>query len=179
MSRLNWNDPEEFHLLVENLSGANRVIWVDPYNRINGSIMPKTYNYKEGLTIYNPGMNFLPLQMFSGFNEMRRSLQIKLFLIEKDFEPDIVMVDSPFGYRIASHFKGKGVYTVYYSTERDRDLFSLDERRRLESLVDLTYKAELIKEETDEEKFLALLNQRLDKICTLIEKSNNNSRAQG
>lgn len=134
-----WGEPSEQHIMMEQFSAENRVIWVNPYGTLGGAIMPRITTSKEGLIIYNPGVNYLPLQWLSGFNERRRFMQVNLYLIEKDFSPDLVWFDDPLVQVFSDYYRKKGALTLYYAINEIFSPLSASERDKLASAVDLIF----------------------------------------
>lgn len=99
--------------------------------------MPRITTLIEGLTIYNPGVNFLALPMLSTLNERRRLLQIKMYLIGRDFEPDLVWIDSPLAVPFTAYYGKKGALTLYFAAEDSDYLSTGTERKKLTEAVDL------------------------------------------
>lgn len=155
--------------MIELLSGSNDIIWVNPYGQVSGSIFPNVYKIKESLTVYYPGINFLALQPLKLVNERRRLLQVILYLIGRDFEPDMVWIDDPVARYFALHYGKKGALTLYYETERVQDEHSLAEKRRLAEMVDLVYKPQKLPADFSEDDFLAAMEKRLEEIGGLID----------
>ena len=155
--------------MVELLSGSNDVIWIDPFGPINGPILPNIYETKESLTVYHPGMNFLTIPSLKLMNEKRRLLQVILYLIGRDFEPDLVFVDNPLARCFAVHYGKRGALTLYYAGETDREDCPGAERNQLVEAVDLVYKPGKLPAEITEEDFIAALYKRLEEISRLID----------
>lgn len=134
-----WGEPSEQHIMMEQLSAENRVIWVNPYGTLGGAIIPRITTSKEGLIIYNPGVNYLPLQWLSGFNERRRLMQVNLYLIEKDILPDLVWFDEPLVQVFSDYYRKKGALTLYYAINEKSSPLTAPERDKLASAVDLIF----------------------------------------
>ena len=123
--------------MFEKLATGNEVIWANPFGPISGAIIPRISRVKDGLTIYNPGMNMLPLPLMGGFNQRRRLLQIIFYLLERDFEPELVWIDSPGAVGAAKHYGKKGALTLYYADEDNESDVSRNERKKVAAAVDL------------------------------------------
>ena len=123
--------------MLEMLAPSNQVIWANPFGKITGAILPRITTLKEGLTIYNPGFNLLPLKWLSGFNERRRLMQVNMYLLERDFTPDLVWFDDHNTRCFAAHFGKKGAVVLYYALDDLDKTSSREERRRIASVVDL------------------------------------------
>ncbi len=132
-----WGDPSEQHIMMEKFSAENQVVWVNPYGTLGGAIIPRITTSKEGLIIYNPGVNYLPLQWLSGFNERRRLMQVNLYLIEKDFLPDLVWFDESLVQVFSDYYRKKGALTLYYAINETFSPLNASERDKLASTVDL------------------------------------------
>lgn len=196
VSKHEWADPEEQHIMMELLSGANDIVWVNPFGTLRGSLLPRVTTIKESLKIYNPGVNYLPLPSLRSFADRRRYLQVSMFFLENDFEPDIVFTDDPFALSFASKFAAKGALIVYYSAEAAEEEYA---RRAEQKMIDTahlivttspklanryreTEKITLIEkyeadpadneenEAAQEQAFMVFLNRRLETISAQIEK---------
>ncbi len=110
-----WSDATEQQFIFEKLASANLAIWINPFGKINESLLPKITRLNSELTVYYPGMNFFGLPFLAGINERRRLLQIKLYLIERDFEPDLVWFDDPLAGLSAQYYKDKGARVIYFA----------------------------------------------------------------
>ncbi len=132
-----WADPNEQHDMLERLSISNVVIWANPFGKLGGALLPRITTLKEGLTIYNPGVNYLPVAWLSGLNERRRLLQVNLYLIERDFEPDLVWIDDKRAVLFAAYHGKKGALTLYYAHEDLDKTTSREERRQVANAVDV------------------------------------------
>lgn len=99
--------------------------------------MPRITSLTESLTIYNPGVNFLALPMLSALNERRRLLQIKLYLIGREFEPNLVWIDSALAAPFTAYYGKKGALTLYYAAEDSDNISTGTERKKLAEAVDL------------------------------------------
>lgn len=163
-----WTDPKEEHIMIELLSGSNDVIWVNPFGPINGPILPNIYEVKERLTVYHPGMKFLALPSLMLLNEKRRLLQVVLYLIGRDFEPDIVIIDDPLARCFAVRYGKRGALTLYYAGEIDREDYPDAERNQLLEAIDLVYKPGKLPAEMTEDDFIAALYKRLEEVSRLI-----------
>ncbi len=123
--------------MFEKLATGSEVIWANPFGPISGAIIPRISRVKDGLTVYNPGMNMLPLPLMGGFNQRRRLLQIIFYLLERDFEPELVWIDSPGAVGIAKHYAKKGALILYYADEENESTVSRTERKKVAAAVDL------------------------------------------
>ncbi len=123
--------------MFEKLATGNEVIWANPFGPISGAIIPRISRVKDGLTVYNPGMNMLPLPLMSGFNQRRRLIQVIFYLLERDFEPELVWIDSPGAVGVARHYRKKGSLTLYYADEDNESDVSRTERKKVAAAVDL------------------------------------------
>ena len=123
--------------MFEKLATGNEVIWANPFGPISGAIVPRISRVKDGLTVYNPGMNMLPLPLMGGFNQRRRLLQIIFYLLERDFEPELVWIDSPGAVGAAKHYGKKGALALYYADEDNESDVSRAERKKVAAAVDL------------------------------------------
>lgn len=132
-----WGDPSEQHIMVELLSGSNDVIWANPFGPVTGALLPRVTTSKEGLTIYNPGLNLLPISALSGFNEKRRLMQVNLYLVERDFLPELVWIDDPAAAPFTLYYGKKGALTLYYAGKEETGSLSSSEREKLAGAVDL------------------------------------------
>lgn len=132
-----WSDPGEQQIMFEKLATGNEVIWANPFGPISGAIIPRISRVKDGLTVYNPGMNLLPLPLMGGFNQRRRLLQVIFYLLERDFEPELVWIDSPGAVGVARHYGKKGALTLYYADEDNESNVSRTERKRVAEAADL------------------------------------------
>lgn len=156
--------------MVEQLSTANDVIWVDPFGPMNGPIFPKIFAVKAGLKVYNPGLNYLALNALKNLTERRRLLQVSLYLLEKGFDPDIVIIDSPSALPFAIHFRNKGSFILYYQLGESEEL-SQGKNKVITDTTDLVYAPKRLKDlETDEELFEAM-QERVDDMGSRILKA--------
>jgi hypothetical protein len=169
VSSISWVDLKDEHIMIEMLSGANDIVWIDPYGPLSGPIAPHIYKVKEGLTVYHPGINFLALPFLRLLNQRRRLLQVNLYLVGREFIPDIVWIEDPLASRFALHYGKKGALTLYYAAKRDAEEHIRSESDRLSKKVNLVYKPGELPAEMTEEKFSAALNERLEDISRLIE----------
>lgn len=132
-----WSDPGEQQIMFEKLATGNEVIWANPFGPISGAIIPRISRVKDGLTVYNPGMNLLPLPLMGGFNQRRRLLQVIFYLLERDFEPELVWIDSPGAVGVARHYGKKGTLALYYADEDNESNVSRTERKKVAAAVNL------------------------------------------
>lgn len=193
-----WGETSEQHIMMEQLSADNRVIWVNPYGSLSGAIMPRITTSKEGLTIYNPGINYLSLPSLSRFNELRRLMQVKMYLFEKNFLPDLIWFDDPIVQPFIDYYRKQGALALYYA-EGSLALNAF-ERGKLATSIDmifitnpqvhkkyLSYENVYFLEGGDllpppegvsdqqidydllENKYMEALNKRLEEICGIIK----------
>lgn len=101
--------------MFEKLAMANNLIWTNPFGNVSESLLPRIIRLKGELTLYYPGMNFIPLPFLQGVNEKRRLFQILLYLIEREFEPDLIWFDDPVSAGSANYFKNKGATSVFFA----------------------------------------------------------------
>lgn len=132
-----WSEPGEQQIMFEKLATGNEVIWANSFGPISGAIIPRISRIKDGLTVYNPGINLLPLPLFKGFNQRRRLLQIIFYLLERDFEPELVWIDSPGALGVVNHYRKRGALTLYYADEENKAELSRAERKKVAAAVDL------------------------------------------
>ncbi len=131
-----WADAElEQHVMIDILASSNDLVWISPYGSVRGPLLPRIFRVKEGFTVYHPGVNMLPLQFAENFNQKRRLMQALMFLMQSDFEPDLVWVDDPVSWRFAAHFSKKSVPVLYYCAGNDR--LSKVERDKMAEHFDL------------------------------------------
>ena len=123
--------------MIEQLSRWNEVIWVNPFGSLTGSLLPRIYEAKEGLTMYHPGLNFIPLQSLKVINDWQRLLQIIMYLIDREFVPDLVWIDDPFARRFATYYRKRGALTLYFGDDRVMDEPTRLERNRLAEAADM------------------------------------------
>jgi hypothetical protein len=110
-----WTDASEQQFMLDKLSMANNLVWVNPFGDIRESLLPKISRFKSGLVLYYPGMNFIPLPFLQGFNEKRRLFQVILYLIETEFEPDLVWFDDPVSAGSANYYRKKNSQSVFFA----------------------------------------------------------------
>ncbi|MBW6464763.1 MAG: hypothetical protein K0B84_11365, partial [Firmicutes bacterium] len=101
--------------MFEKLATANNLIWANPFGNVRESLLPRMIRLKGELTLYYPGMNFIPLPFLQGVNEKRRLFQILLYLIEREFEPDLVWFDDPVSAESANYYRKKGALSLYFA----------------------------------------------------------------
>lgn len=123
--------------MLELLSTYNQVIWANPYGKITGALLPRITTLKEGLTIYNPGVDLLPIPSLKNLNEKRRLMQLNFYLLEKDFEPDLVWIDDPAAALFTAAYGKKGALTLYYALEDIDSQPTREKRAKLAGAVDL------------------------------------------
>jgi hypothetical protein len=162
-------EPTELHIMVEMLAQANDVVWISPYGVVNAPLFPSINKVSENLTIYYPGINFLALPFMRKLNEKRRLLQTMLYLLGRDFEPDLVIIDDYMSGNFAAYYGKRGVLTLYYRISKYLDEQERPARRKVEAEADLVYKPAELAEELSEEELLAALRERLEDISALVE----------
>lgn len=123
--------------MFERLSTGCEVIWANPFGPVSGAIIPRISRVKDGLTVYNPGMNLLPLPVMGGFNQRRRLVQVIFYLLERDFDPELVWIDSPGAVGVAKHYGKRGSLTLYYADEDNEARVNRTERKKIAAAVDL------------------------------------------
>lgn len=170
VSRESWEDTDEQQIMVEILAGANNIIWVNPYGGINANLLPRIYRLKETLTIYCPGINFLPLSFLEQFNQSRLLLQIKLYLMERDFEPDLVWIDNPASINFARAYRKRGASSLYFHSEKDKEALEQGARFKLTNDVDFIYRMKSTPSDLAEEEFMGLIYLRLGEISRQLSK---------
>lgn len=110
-----WADASEQQFMFDKLAMANNLVWTNPFGDIRESLLPKISRFRSGLVLYYPGMNFIPLPFLHGLNEKRRLFQVILYLIETEFEPDLVWFDDPVSAGSANYYRKKGSLSVYFA----------------------------------------------------------------
>ncbi len=217
ISNWSWEGAGEEAVIMEMLAGANNIVWVSPFGSLNGNLLPDFKQVRVNLTIYRPGLNFIPLPALWRINDWRRLTQVIMFLLEKDFAPDLVWLGDPLARRFAGHFKRKEVPVIYYGSPEGTkvprgeeealaeavDMLILSDRSQYTSFAD-SGKAELVeasdifiengepykkrephktgagkeqktteadaeREKKLEEMFMDDLQERLQRICKMIE----------
>ncbi len=168
VSSTSWEEPGELQVIVEVLSGANNIIWINPFGGISSNLVPHIDQLTESLTIYNPGINFLPLSFLDGFNRSRLRLHTKLYLLEKDFEPDLVIIDSPGLVMFAEAYQKSGAKALYYATAKKNINLSGTAKQRAKDRVDYYYKARLIPEEINDEEYLEMIKVQVNELSKLL-----------
>jgi len=121
------------------LAEFNDVIWINPFGGISGTLFPDKNIMRGRLTVYNPGVNLLPLPSMRFFNNRRRLLQVKMYLLERDFEPDIVIFDDPYARNFAAYFRKKSSLVVYYAGEDKEERPERSEEDLLVESTDLVF----------------------------------------
>jgi hypothetical protein len=116
ISSWSWEGAGEEAVIMEMLAGANNIVWVSPFGSLNGNLLPDFKPVRVNLTIYRPGVNFLPLPALHRFNDWRRLNQVIMCLLEKDFDPDLVWLGDPLARRFAEYFRRKKVPVIYYGS---------------------------------------------------------------
>jgi len=165
-----WEYPGELQIICEILSGANNIIWISPFGRINANLLPRIEVIKDSLTIYNPGINYLPLAFLDGFNRSRLLLHTKLYLLERDFEPDLVMIDHPDLLNFAAHYKKAGARSIYYRSAESFLEIPREDRVAVENSVDYVYKAQALPVELTEEEYLLNFEAQVDDITKMLNR---------
>jgi hypothetical protein len=168
VSNTYWEEPGEFQVMIEVLSGANNIIWISPFGGISSNLLPRIDRLTESLTIYNPGINFLPLPFLGGFNRSRLLFHTKLYLLEKDFEPDLIMIDSPELLNFAEAYRKVGAKVLYYAPAATNIDISRAEKHKAEEMADYCYKAKKIPEDVNEDQYMDLINARVMEMCKVI-----------
>ena len=135
-----WHEPyRERHILMDRLSAANRVVWVNRYGRRREPLLPAAEKVKEGLTVYYPGSKIIPDRLVRGPNDGRRLWQIRHFLRKIGFMPDLVWTHDPYSRRFTRHFGERGAVTLYYCNDIFGEGRCRAEEARLASAVDLIF----------------------------------------
>jgi hypothetical protein len=163
-----WEALDEQQVMIEILAGANNIVWVDPYGRINANILPRVYRLKESLTVYCPGINLLPLSFLNRFNQARLLLQIKLYLLERDFEPNLVWIDNMASLNFVKAYKKEGIRSLYYQTVDDREDSARIKKKRLEGVIDFVYRAKSVTQDISEEAYMNLMQGRVEEISKVL-----------
>jgi len=163
-----WEEPGELQVIAEFLSGANNIIWISPFGGISSNLLPRIDRLTESLTIYNPGINFLPLSFLGGFNRSRLLLHAKLYLLEKDFDPDLIIIDSPELLKFTEAYKKTGAKALYYEPAGNNRSISRVERQRVEERTDYFYKARTISGELSEDEYVEMINAQVNDLGKLL-----------
>ncbi|MDY6826322.1 MAG: hypothetical protein SVV67_03980 [Bacillota bacterium] len=116
ISSWSWEGSGEEAVIMEMLAGANNIVWISPFGSLNGNLLPDFKPVRTNLTIYRPGVNFLPLPAMRKFNDWRRLTQVIMYLLEKEFTPNLVWLGDPLDRRFAGHFQRKEVPVIYYGS---------------------------------------------------------------
>lgn len=163
-----WEYPGELQVIGEILAGANNLIWISPFGRLNANLLPRIDKINESLTIYNPGINYLPLSFLDGFNRSRLLLHTRLYLLERDFEPNLVIIDRPELLKFAALYQKSGARSLYYLSAASFLEIPREERALAENTVDYVYKAKALPAELTEEDYLALIEAQVEDISKMI-----------
>ncbi len=170
VSNTEWDYPGELQIICEMLSGANNIIWISPFGRINANLLPRIERIKDSLTIYNPGINYLPLAFLDSFNRSRLLLHTRLYLLERDFEPDLVMIDHPDLLKFATLYQKSGARSIYYRSAASFLELPREDRVAVENSVDYVYKAQALPAELTEEEYLLNFEAQVDDITKMINR---------
>jgi len=168
VSSADWGEPGELQVVVELLSGANNIIWISPFGGISSNLLPRIDRLNESLTIYNPGINFLPLPFLGGFNWFRLLIHTKLYLLEKDFDPDLVIIDSPALLKFAESYQKKGAKALYYDQAGKGRFLPRSDRQKAEARADYYYKARPIPEKISEDEYMDMINAQVNDLGKLL-----------
>ena len=163
-----WEEPEELQVIIELLAGANNIIWISPFGGISSNLLPRIDRLTESLTIYNPGINFLPLSFLDSFNRSRLLLHTKLYLLEKDFEPDLVIIDSPGLIIFAEAYQKSGAKALYYATAKNNINMTRTEKRKIEERADCYYKARTIPLEINDDQYMEMIMVQINDLSKLL-----------
>ena len=169
VSSTEWDYPGELQVIGEILSGNSNLIWISPFGRLNANLLPRIDKINESLTIYNPGINYLPLPFLDGFNRSRLLLHTRLYLLEKDYEPDLVIIDRPELLKFAVLYQKTGAHSVYYLSAASFLEIPREERAVAENTVDYVYRAKALPAELSEEEYLALLEAQVEDISKMVK----------
>lgn len=132
-----WADATEQQFMFEKLATANNLIWANPFGNVRESLLPRIIRLKGELTIYYPGMNFIPLPFLQGINEKRRLFQILLYLIEREFEPDLVWFDDPGSAASANYYRKKGALSIFFACPVKSVMLNKNILNRLNEVTDI------------------------------------------
>lgn len=168
-------EPTELHIMVELLAQANDVVWISPYGAVNAPLFPSIDKVSDNLTTYYPGINFLGLPALRRLNERRRLLQTMLYLVGRDFEPDLLIIDDYMSANFVAYYGKRGALTLYYRIGKYLDEQERPARRKVEGEVDLVYRPAELAEELNEEELLEALQKRLEEISALVEAKSESS----
>jgi hypothetical protein len=163
-----WEEPGELQVICEILSGANNVIWVNPFGSFNANLLPRIEHLKENLTVYNPGINFLPLPFLGRINRSRLLLHTKMYLLERDFEPELVIIDSPELINFAAAYKKSGSQILYYAKPIIDESITAEQKAEVRSAAHYVYKPRKVPYQVAEEDYLAFVNEEVEAISKLI-----------
>ena len=169
VSSASWEEPGELQVIVEVLSGANNITWISPFGGISSNLLPRIDQLTESLTIYNPGINFLPLSFLDGFNRSRLLLHTRLYLLEKDFEPDLVIIDSPGLVMFAEAYKKSGAMALYYATAKKSLNMSRTAKQMAEERTNYYYKARPIPDEINDDQYMKMIKVQVNELSKLLD----------
>lgn len=165
-----WEEPGELQVIAEVLSGANNIIWISPFGGISSNLLPRIDRLTESLTIYNPGINFLPLSFLEGFNSSRLLFHTKLYLLENDFEPDLIIFDSPELLKFTEAYKKTGAKALYYAPACKSSTMPRAEKKKVTAMTDFNYKAQSIPGEINEDEYMEMIITQVREISEIISK---------
>ncbi len=169
VSSTDWESPGELQVVTEALSGSNNIVWINPFGGISSNLLPRIDRLTETLTIYNPGINLLPLPFLGRLNRSRLLIHTKLYLFERDFEPDVIIIDSPVLHNFAKAYRKTGTRALYYAPAAAGISLPRPEKQKAEEAVDYTYKAGKIPEDINEDQYMVLINKQVNEISKLLE----------
>ena len=169
VSSASWEEPGELQGIVEVLSGANNITWISPFGGISSNLLPRIDQLTESLTIYNPGINFLPLSFLDGFNRSRLLLHTRLYLLERDFEPNLVIIDHPNLLKFAALYQKSGASCLYYLSAASFLETPREDRAPAENTVDHVYRAKALPAELSEDQYLELIEAQVDDISKMVK----------
>jgi len=169
VSNTEWDYPGELQVIGELLSGGNNIIWISPFGKINATLLPRILRIKETLTIYNPGINYLPLSFLDGFNRSRLLLHTRLYLLERDFEPNLVIIDHPNLLKFAALYQKSGASSLYYLSAASFLETPREDRAPAEHTVDHVYKAKALPAELSEDQYLELIEAQVEDISKMVK----------
>jgi len=132
-----WADTTEQQFIFEALANSNLLIWINPFGKINDNLLPRITKMTSELTVYYPGMNFLGLPMLKWINEKRRFVQIYLYLIEREFEPDLVWFDDPLASSSADYYRKKGSLSIFFACPEKSSILSKRSINQINDKVDI------------------------------------------
>jgi len=168
VSSSGWEDPGELPVICEMLSGANNIIWINPFGRFNANLLPRIDRLKENLTVYYPGFNFLPLPFLGTFNRSRLLLHTKMYLLERDFEPELVIFDHPELINFAAAFKKRGSQILYYARTVEEEMITPGQKTAARAVAQYVYKPRKAPYQIAEEDYLAFINDEVEAISKIM-----------